>query len=79
MAKPISKWLPPDVHSILVENIPEGAQWYEVRNPWQYKSYTINEYDRALRTVRTLKKSMRSIAMYYVWLESGSFQEERIY
>jgi hypothetical protein len=64
MAESDEVWSPPDAQDILIANIPENAQWYEVRTKLKTLSYTIDRFDDALKDSKTLKWVFKAELFY---------------
>lgn len=71
-------WSSPDAQDILVANIPDNAQWYEVRTRLKTLSYTVDRYDDALKDAKALKRIFRA-ELFYCCKDSGTLSATRIW
>lgn len=64
MAESDPGWNPPNAQEILKANIPDNAQWYEVRTRLKTLSYTVDRFDDALKDTRALERVFKAELFY---------------
>lgn len=75
MSASIRKWIPPNLHELLVDAMQEDAEWYEVRTKLSCISYEVGEYDKALKDTKLLKMVFPNVGMYYCWIETKEIND----
>jgi hypothetical protein len=78
MTEPDATWNPPDAQEILIANIPDDAQWYEVRTKLKVLSYTLDRYDAPLTDAKALGRIF-SAELFYCCKQSGKLTATRIW
>ena len=76
----IRKMVPPNVHEMVVEHYPDGAQWYEIRDIFFLIAFDITDYDDAMLNFKVMRRhGPKMVHLFYVWTEDGEIHEEQIY
>jgi len=70
----------PNINELLEKHVPNGTQWYEIRNQLSVASYPVEDYDTAVANAKHIMKIFPGVTtLHYVWKESGSMHEERLF
>ena len=76
----MSQFVPPNLKELLEKHLPNGAQWYETRSGNAVAAYAIEDYDEAILNARHMMKISPGVtSVFYVWKESGSLCEQRMF
>ncbi len=79
MGEEAQDWCPPkEVQDLLIVNIPDGSQWYELRMKIKVLSYTVDRYDDALRDAKAFKRIF-DCALFYCVKENGVLSAEQVW
>ena len=73
-----TRMVPPDLEDVLVKYLPEGTEWYEVRNSLSVCPFRMDERDEAYKTVSSLRPTIKSTALFYCWKQDGLLEEREV-
>jgi hypothetical protein len=74
------RFLPPQTHQLLLQYLPEGSDWYEMRTAGgRVVSFTCESWDEALSNAKCLRKVMQNTSLYHCWIEARELREDKIY
>ena len=73
-----TRMVPPDLEDVLVKYLPEGTEWYEVRNSLSVCPFRMDEQEQAYKTVSALRRIVKSTTLFYCWKQDGSIEEREV-
>jgi hypothetical protein len=75
----VDRCLPPNYLQLILDATPVGMQWYELRNHHRLISFSIDQYDQAVKAGKRLNKIFPSCQLFYMYRDKELIREIQIY